>query len=52
MELYLILYNLETNKQFKKYFKCEADMDKFKRKLKYSFRIHLLKDSRDNYFIE
>jgi len=28
--------NRETKKQFTKYFDCEFEMDKFKRKLKYS----------------
>lgn len=52
MELYLILYNSETNKQFKKYFKCEADMDKFKTKLTYSFKLFVIKDSREDYFLD
>lgn len=52
MELYLILYNSETNTQFKKYFKCEYDMDKFKRKLTYSFKLFVIKDSREDYYID
>lgn len=50
IELYLILYDVTTKKQFRKDFKCEYDMDKFKRKLNYSKKIYVIKDSRDNYF--
>lgn len=50
MKLYLVLYNRETKKQFTKYFDCEYDMDKFKRKLYYSKRLFVIEDSRDIYF--
>ena len=50
MKLYLVLFNRETKKQFTKYFKCEYDMDKFKRKLHYSKRLFVVEDSRDIYF--
>ena len=46
-KLYLLLQNTETNKQFVKYFDTEFQMDKFKRKLKYSKRIIIIEDSRD-----
>lgn len=50
MKLYLVLYNRETKKQFTKYFDCEYEMDKFKRKLYYSKRLFVIEDSRDIYF--
>ena len=34
--VYLILLDKKTNKTFTKYFKCEFDKEKFKRKLRYS----------------
>lgn len=45
--LYLLLLNTETRKQFFKYFETEFEMDKFKRKLRYSNKIILIEDSRD-----
>ena len=50
MKLYLVLFNREAKKQFTKYFDCEYDMDKFKRKLYYSKRLFVIEDSRDIYF--
>lgn len=47
MKLYLILYDVTTDKQFNKYFKCEYDMDKFVRKLHYSKKLFIIKDSRE-----
>ena len=40
----------KTFKAFTKYFDCEYDMDKFKRKLYYSKRLFVVEDSRDIYF--
>lgn len=39
---YLDLYNLETKKAFRKYFKCEFERDKFARKLKYSYNLRII----------
>lgn len=47
MKLYLLLQNIELKKQFFKYFETEYEMDKFKRKLKYSSKIMIIEDSRD-----
>lgn len=47
MKLYLLLQNIETKKQFFKYFETEYEMDKFKRKLKYSSKVMIIEDSRD-----
>lgn len=47
--LYLLLMDLNTNKQFFKYFETEYEMDKFKRKLRYSKKLMLIEDSRDNW---
>lgn len=52
MELYLILYDSEKNVQFKKHFTSEYEMDKFKRKLTYSFKLFVIKDSREDYYID
>ena len=49
-KLWLLLQLVETGKQFIKYFECEYDMDKFKRKIKYSTKIMLVEDSRDIYY--
>lgn len=50
MKLYLLLQDLNTKKQFFKYFDTEYDMDKFKRKLKYSKKIVIIEDSREMIF--
>lgn len=50
MKLYLVLYNRVNKSQFTKYFDCEYEMDKFKRKLKYSTKLFVIEDSRDIYF--
>lgn len=42
MNLYLDLYNLDTKKAFRKYFKCENDKQKFINKLKYSKKLIIL----------
>jgi hypothetical protein len=52
MKLWLLLLNKTTMKQFKKYFNSEFEMDKFIRKLKYSDKLYVLKDSREDYFID
>lgn len=51
MELYLVLLDVQTMKQFKKYFKSEYEMDKFLHKLSYSKKIMIVRDSRDSYII-
>lgn len=50
-KLYLLLMDLTNNKKFFKYFETEFEMDKFKRKLKYSKKIMLIEDSRDNLWV-
>ena len=49
MNLYLVLFDTSTEKQFKKYFRCEFDMDKFIRKLHYSKKLVIIKDSREEF---
>lgn len=51
MELYLVLLDTTTMKQFKKYFKSEYEMDKFLRKLSYSKKLYVVRDSRESYII-
>lgn len=43
---YLVLYDITKNKEFNKYFNTEYEMDKFKKKLQYSEKIFIIKDSR------
>ena len=50
MKLYLLLMNVENKKQFFKYFDTEYEMDKFKRKLKYSKKLVIIEDSREMIF--
>ena len=50
MKLYLVLYDKTTSKTFTKYFKSEFEMDKFIRKLNYSCKLQVIKDSRDEYY--
>ena len=49
-KLYLLLQDLISGKQFFKYFDCEWEMDKFKRKLKYSKKLIIIEDSREMIF--
>lgn len=46
MNLYLVLLDTTTGKVFKKYFETEYEMDKFKRRLIYSKKLSIIKDSR------
>lgn len=48
--LYLVLYDVLKNRQFRKYFDTELEMDKFKKKLQYSDKIYIIKDSRSVIF--
>lgn len=52
MQIYLKLLNLITMKSFIKYFENEFEKDKFKNKLKYSKKLMIIKDSREDYFID
>ncbi|MBO7692312.1 MAG: hypothetical protein J6T10_06720 [Methanobrevibacter sp.] len=47
---YLILYDNSKDKQFIKYFDTEYELDKFKKKLHYSNKIYIIKDSRSVIF--
>lgn len=46
-KFYLLLMDVVNKKQFFKYFETEYEMDKFKRKLKYSSKIEIIEDSRE-----
>lgn len=46
-ELYLVLLDITTYKEFKKYFASEFQMDKFKKKLHYSTKLYIIEDSRE-----
>jgi len=43
--IYLKLYDITTGKTFTKYFDCEFDKQKFKRKLKFSKKIFIRGES-------
>lgn len=49
-KLYLLLQDLISKKQFFKYFDTEFEMDKFKRKLKFSKKLVIIEDSREMIF--
>ena len=51
MELYLVLLDTQTMKQFKRYFKSEYEMDKFIHKLSYSKKLYIVRYSRESYII-
>ena len=46
-EFYLILYDVSRDREFKKYFQCEYDMDRYILKLHYSTKLYIIKDSRE-----
>lgn len=48
-KIYLILLDKETNKTFTKYFKCEFDKEKFKRKLRYSKKLTVMGENFTDY---
>ena len=50
IKCYLILYDTEKDRQFTRYFDTEYEMDKFKKKLQYSDKIYIIKDSRSVIF--
>jgi len=49
-KLYLLIKDLLSGKQFFKYFNTEFEMDKFKRKLKFSKKLVIIEDSREMIF--
>ena len=49
-KLYLLLQDTLSHKQFFKYFNTEYEMDKFKRKLKFSKKLFIIEDSREMIF--
>ena len=44
-KIYLLIMDLDTKKQFFKYFETEFEKDKFKRKLRYSTKLTIIEDS-------
>lgn len=44
---YLLIMDLRTKKQFFKYFETEYELDKFKRRIKYSDKLEIIEDSRE-----
>lgn len=50
MKIYLILLNIETKKQFTKYFSSLYEKNKFKDKLRYSKKLYIIEDSEDIFY--
>lgn len=46
--IYLIIYDRLNNREFYKYFLTEYEKDKFKRKLKYSNKLEVVGDSKND----
>lgn len=46
--IYLIIYDKLNNREFYKYFMTEYEKDKFKRKLKYSNKLEVVGDSKND----
>lgn len=52
-KIYLIIYNIETNKSFIKYFDDKYEKNKMKEKIKWSKKLFVIEDSDDiNYTYE
>ena len=51
-KFYLLLKDLLSGKTFFKYFETEFEMDKFKRKLKFSKKLIIMEDSREMRLID
>lgn len=52
-KIYLIIYNIETNKSFIKYFDDKYEKSKMKEKIKWSKKLFVIEDSDDiNYTYE
>lgn len=45
MEIYLLLLDLSTNKQFRKLFTTEFERDKFRRRLRYSRKLRVIPET-------
>lgn len=46
-EFYLVIYDVSRDREFKKYFDTEFDMDRYILKLHYSQKLYIIKDSRE-----
>lgn len=46
-KIYLIIYNIETNKSFIKYFDDKYEKNKMKEKIKWSKKLFVIEDSDD-----
>lgn len=44
-KIFLIILDRVTNKEFTKYFRCEFDKEKFKRKLKFSKKLVIIDEN-------
>ena len=47
---WITMYDTVLRKQITKYFECEWDLDKYKRRLKYIPHLRLVEDSTDIYY--
>lgn len=46
-KIYLLLYSIDTHKQFFKYFDTTKEKDKFKQRIKFSEKVFVIEDSED-----
>ena len=46
-KIYLVIYNLETNKTFVKYFDDKYEKNKMKNKIRFSKKLFVIEDSDD-----
>lgn len=46
-KIYLVIYNIETNKTFIKYFDDKYEKNKMKNKIRYSKKLFIIEDSDD-----
>ena len=50
MKIWLVIYNINSKKQFTKYFDTEYEKDKYKRKIKHISNLLIVEDSTDIMF--
>lgn len=50
--IYLVLHDLTTDKTFTKYFETEYEKDKFRKKLRYSKKLMVLRDSNTEGYLD
>lgn len=49
-KIFLVIYDIDNNKTFIKYFDFKYDKDKLKNKIKYSKKLFVIEDSEDIHY--